>query len=241
MDNPGYVALTRQAGLLREFQVIANNIANAATTGYRAESVVFSEFVRGLTGPGAGVEAPLSMAAANARQTNLGQGGLSFTGGPLDLAIEGPGFFRIDTAGGERLTRAGHFALDAEGQVVNPDGFRLLDDGGAPIQVPPGAALAVSRDGTLSADGLPVAQIGLVVPDDPARLTREGGTLHRAEGDTLPADGAVLHQGYLEDSNVSPMAEMARMIAVQRAYEAGQAFLDREDQRIRNVIQTLSR
>jgi flagellar basal-body rod protein FlgF len=237
MDNPGYVSLTRQSGLMREMQAIAHNIANASTTGYRREGVLFSEFVRGL----AGQEAPLSMAAANARQTVLTQGSLTDTGGQLDIAIEGPGFFRIGTAAGERLTRAGHFALDAEGTVVNPDGRPLLDDGGAPIQVPPGASLSLARDGTLSAAGAPLARIGLVAPEDPAQLRRAAGVLLEATGATVPVEGSVLLQGFLEDSNVSPIAEMARMIAVQRAYEAGQAFLDREDQRIRNVVQTLTR
>jgi flagellar basal-body rod protein FlgF len=237
MDNAGYVTLTRQSGLMREMQVIAHNIANASTTGFRREGVLFSEFVRDLRGD----EATLSMASGNARQTFLSQGGLTFTGGDLDLAIEGPGFFRIETDQGERLTRAGHFAIDAEGQIVNQDGFRLLDDGGAPVQVPPGTTLSVARDGTLSADGEPVAQLGLVVIEDPADLRRESGTLHEATGPVRPAEGAVIHQGFLEDSNVSPIAEMARMITVQRAYEAGQKFLDREDERIRAVIQTLSR
>jgi flagellar basal-body rod protein FlgF len=237
MDNPGYVTLTRQSGLLREMQVIAHNIANAGTTGFRREGVLFSEFVRRLGGE----EAPLSMAAANARQTFLTQGALSPTGGQLDLAIEGNGFFRIQTDAGERLTRAGHFALNAAGEIVTPDGLRLLDDGGAPIQVPPGAAVSVAADGTISADGVPLAQLGLVVPENPADLRRHAGVLLEPTGPVVPAEGATLHQGFLEDSNVSPIAEMARMIAVQRAYEAGQAFLDREDQRIRTVIQTLSR
>lgn len=237
MDNPGYVTLTRQSGLLREMQTIANNIANASTTGFRREGVIFSEYVRNLQG----VEDSLSMAAANARQTWLTQGGLTMTGGALDLAIEGPGFFQVETDQGERLTRAGHFTIDDQGQIVNPDGFRLLDDGGAPILVPPGATLAVARDGTISADGEPVAQLGLVVPEDITRLTRQSGTLHVLDGPAAPAEGAVIHQGFLEDSNVNPLTEMARMIEVQRAYEAGQKFLDREDERIRAVIQSLSR
>lgn len=237
MDNPGYVTLTRQSGLMREMQVIAHNLANATTTGFRREGVIFSEYVRGL----AGQEAPLSMAAANARQTFLTQGGLSQTDGALDLAIEGPGFFRIATEQGERLTRAGHFALNAEGEIVTPDGFRLLDDGGAPIQVPPGATLTVSRDGTIAADGQPVGSLTPVAPEDPADIRRQAGALFEPTGPVAPVEGATVLQGFLEDSNVSPIAEMARMIAVQRAYEAGQAFLDREDQRVRTVIQTLSR
>ena len=237
MDNPGYVTLARQSGLMREMQVLAHNIANATTTGFRREGILFSEFVRGLRGE----EESLSMAAANARQTFLTQGALSPTGGALDLAIEGEGFFQVQTDQGARLTRAGHFALDAEGQVVTPDGLPLLDDGGAPIQVPPGATVSVARDGTLSADGEPLARLGLVVPEDPADLRRAPGVLLEPTGPVAPAETAVVLQGFLEDSNVSPIAEMVRMITVQRAYEAGQAFLDGEDRRIRTVISTLSR
>lgn len=237
MDNTVYVTLTRQSGLLREMQALAHNIANSATSGFRREGVIFSEYVRFVDGP----EQALSMATANARQTVLTQGGLSPTGGALDLAIEGPGFFRVQTGQGERLTRAGHFALSPEGEIVNPDGFRLLDDGGAPIQVPPGAVVFVGRDGTLSADGAPVAQLRPVAPQDPSELRRAAGVLLEATGETAPVEGAVVMQGFLEDSNVNPITEMARMIAVQRAYEAGQAFLDREDQRVRAIIQSLNR
>lgn len=237
MDNAGYVTLTRQNGLMRELQAVAHNIANASTTGFRREGVIFSEYVRGLQGS----EAALSMARGDARQTWLNQGGLNFTGGQLDLAIEGEGFFRIETDQGERLTRAGHFSIDAQGEIVNHDGYRLLDDGGAPIMVPPGAQLAVSRDGTISADGEPVAQLGMVRPEDPSQLSRVAGTLLEARGGLLPAEDSVIHQGFLEESNVNPMAEMARLIEVHRAYEAGQKFLDREDERIRAVIQTLGK
>ena len=237
MDNAGYVTLTRQNGLMRELQAVAHNIANASTTGFRREGVIFSEYVRGLHG----TEAALSMARGDARQTWLNQGGLNFTGGQLDLAIEGEGFFRIETDQGERLTRAGHFSINAQGEIVNHDGYRLLDDGGAPILVPPGAQLAVARDGTISADDEPVAQLGMVRPEDPSQLSRVAGTLLEARGGLLPAEDSVIHQGFLEESNVNPMAEMARLIEVHRAYEAGQKFLDREDERIRAVIQTLGK
>lgn len=238
MDNPGYAALTRQSGLVRELQVIAHNIANLSTTGFRREGVLFSEYVRGLDRQ----EAPLSMAAANARQTYLTQGGLTMTGGALDLAIEGPGFFLVETPDGERLTRAGHFSTDAAGEMVTADGHRLLDIGGAPVFVPADAGqIAIARDGTLSADGQPLARIGLVQPEDPAQLRRAGGTLHIPDGPLEPVTGAAILQGFLEESNVNPITEMARLIQVQRAYETGQKFLDREDERIRGVVQTLGR
>jgi flagellar basal-body rod protein FlgF len=238
MDNAGYVAITRQGGLVRELQLIANNMANVSTTGFRREGMLFSEFVRRLDG----AEAPLSMATGNARQTSLAQGAMAQTGGALDLAIEGDGFFLIETPQGERLTRGGHFQTTPEGEMVTPDGHALLDVGGARVFVPVDAGVvAVARDGTLSVDGAPLAQIALVRPEDPTQLRRITGVLLEPEGEIVPAEEAVIHQGFLEESNVNPLTEMARLIAVQRAYELGQSFLDREDERIRAVVQTLGR
>ena len=238
MDNATYAALTRQTGLAREMRVIAHNIANAETTGFRREGVVFSEFIRALDGP----EESLSMALGNTRQIIQSQGALIQTNGTFDLAIEGEGFFLIETPRGERLTRAGVFTPNAAGELVNMDGHRLLDAGGAPILVPPDArGISVARDGTLSADGQPVAEIGLHRPIDALDLQREAGGLFRVDGGFEPVEAPVIVQGFVEGSNVEPLSEIARMIAVQRAYEQGQRLLEREDERQRNVIQTLGR
>jgi len=236
MDNIGYIGLTRQSGLLQEMQTVANNIANLSTTGYRREGVVFTEFVRRA---GDGVPS-ISFASAGGRLTDPRQGALTATGGRLDFAIEGDGFFLLDTPRGPRLTRAGAFTLSSEGALVNNDGYRLLDAGEAPVFVPPGAAdIALAADGTLSADGQPLALIGTFLPADPGGMIREAGTRFRAEGGIRPAGPVRLMQGFLEASNVSPVQEMARMIEIQRAYELGQNFLDREDERIRSVVRVL--
>ncbi|MBK5934083.1 flagellar basal-body rod protein FlgF [Rhodovulum imhoffii] len=236
MDNTIYATLTRQSGLMREMQSIAHNIANASTGGYRREGVLFSEYVTALEGPGGA----LAMARANVRHIDLGQAPLTQTNAPLDFAIEGEGFFMVETPQGQRLTRAGSFTPNEMGELVTPDGHRLLDAGGAPVFMPPDTAdVALSADGALSAGGRPVADIGLVLPEDPTRMQRQSGTLFDPDGPTLPADTARLLQGYLEQSNVDPIGETARMIEVQRAYELGQNFLSREDDRIRNVIRTL--
>lgn len=238
MDNAGYAAITRLNGLQRELQLLANNMANISTTGFRREGVLFSEFVRNLDGG----EAPLSMASANARQTYFTQGAMTQTGAALDLAIEGNGFFLVETQQGERLTRAGHFQTNPDGEMVTPDGHALLDLGGARVFVPVEAGVvAIARDGTLSVDGAPLGQIAMVRPEDPTQLRRITGVLLEPLGEILPAEEAVIHQGFLEESNVNPLTEMARLIAVQRAYELGQSFLDREDERIRAVVQTLGR
>lgn len=236
MDNAGYTTISRQSGLLQEMQTIANNIANISTSGYRREGVIFAEFVRDLDSAGGS----LSMATARGRLTDSSQGALSQTNGTFDFAIEGSGFFTVETPDGMRLTRAGSFTSNDTGELVSMDGFRLLDSGGAAVFVPPDArTIGLSSDGTLSADGQPLAQIGLVLPENAAALERQGSALYKIDGPLVPVENAKILQGFLEQSNVDPVIEMARMIEVQHAYELGQKFLEREDERIRSVIRVL--
>lgn len=239
MDNAVYAALTRQSGLLAQMDAVANNIANLSTPGFRREGVMFSEYIQRLDGK----EPSLSMATANTRLLDLSQGALSRTGGSYDLAIEGDGFFLTGGPEGPRLTRAGAFTQDATGRIVTPAGAPLLDTGGSPVTVPPGARdVTIGTDGTVSADGTPLAQIGLYAPVDPTDLRHQSGTAFSAAAGVQPAvQPGRIRQGYLEDSNVNPVTEVARMIDVQRAYEMSQTFLDTEDQRVRGVIQTLGK
>lgn len=237
MENAIYTTLTRQVGLMREMQVVANNIANAATTGFRQEGVIFSEHVKRIEGGES-----LSMASAAVRNTSMMQGTLTQTGGPLDLAIEGDGFFLVQTAQGERLTRAGHFSASAEGELVTADGNPVLDAGGAPVFLPPDSTdLAIAPDGTVSSQGVPIAQIALVQPVDALNMIRETGVLFRADDGVEPSETGRIAQGFLEASNVDPISQIARMIEVQRAYEMGQNLMEREDERIRTAIKTFVR
>lgn len=236
METAGYATLSRQSGLIREMRLVANNIANAATTGYRQEGLVFSEYVR--SGPQG---ASLSMARGHVRNTSFEQGQLTRTGGRFDLAIEGDGFFLVETPAGERLTRSGSFSPNAEGDLVTMDGFRVLDAGGAPVFVPPGADIDIAADGTLSTEGRPLGQIGLYRPADPLALRREDGVMFESPAGVEPAEEARMLQGFLEGSNVNPIGQVARMIEVQRAYEMGQSFLETEHDRIRNAVKTLLR
>ncbi len=236
MESTSYITLSRQSGLQREMQVVANNIANAATTGFRAEGVVFSEYVKSVDDA-----ASLSMGQGNIGKTSFEQGGLRQTNSTFDFAIEGDGYFVIQTPMGDRLTRAGAFSPDAEGQLVTPDGFPVLDAGRAPLFVPTGAGkLAVSSDGTLSVDGAPVGQMAIVRPLEPLEMVREDGVMFRAEAGDEPAEDARVLQGFVEGSNVNPLLELSRMIEVQRAYEMGQSFLKTEDERVRAAVKTLT-
>jgi flagellar basal-body rod protein FlgF len=236
MDASGYVTLSRQSGLMNKMQGIANNIANASTIGFRREAIVFSEYVQS-TGDGPSI----SMGFGNIRVVDLLQAGMTQTGGSFDMAIQGGGFFMIDTPQGQQLTRSGAFTPGPDGTLVTDDGYNVLDAGGSSIFVPPDARnVAVAQDGTVSADGTPLGRIGLWQPSDPMSLIHQSGTRFTSSG-VEPATGGVILQGYLEESNVDPLREVSDMIAVQRAYELGQSFMDREDERSRTVIQTLGR
>lgn len=237
MGISSYVTVSRQSGLMNEMQIIANNIANSATTGYRQEGLVFSEFIDSAQG-----RSSLSLSRSQIHNTSMAQGTLTQTNGSFDFAIEGEGFFLVETPSGERLTRAGSFAPSPEGDLVTMDGYRVLDPGGSPVFVPGTVEkVSVASDGTISANGQPLGQIGLFMPSDPLGMVREGGVMFRADAGTEPAENARMLQGFLEGSNVNPISQLARMIEVQRSYEMGQSFLETEDERIRNAVKTLIR
>lgn len=236
MDNANYVALTRQSGLLKELQITANNIANASTTGYRAEGVVFAEMIEATNSEGGSV----SMTDARVRYTSEFAGVLSQTGGTFDVAIQGEGFFQVETPNGVRLTRNGAFSPNAQNELVTFDGYRVLDSGGAPIFIPPDdPKIAISSDGTVSNSQGPISQIGVVAPPDSADLIREDGVFFNAVNGAQQVEDASVLQGHIEGSNVDPVAQIARLIEVQRAYESSQKFLEKEDERVRSVVRTL--
>jgi flagellar basal-body rod protein FlgF len=238
MDSAGYTAITRLSGLNREMDTIANNIANISTTGFRKEGLIFSEYIQKLEPD----EPSLSMADAGVRHTQNSQGALTQTGGTFDLAIEGDGFFLVETPQGEALTRAGSFTPNAEGDLVTNDGNRVLDVGGAPIFVPPDAkSIAVASDGTMSADGQPLTQIGLYLPIDPNSMNRTNGVMFTTDAGVEPVEDVVIVQGFVEGSNVNAVSEITRMIEVQHAFELSQTFVEKEDERIRSVFSTLGR
>lgn len=237
MGTAGYATLSRQSGLMNEIRVVANNIANATTTGYRQEGLVFSEYIQEARN-----QPSLSMARAEVRNTSLQQGVLTQTNGKFDLAIEGDGFFMLETDGGDRLTRAGSFTPNAAGDLVNMSGHRVMDANGAPIFIPPDAqTVHIASDGTISADGRLVGQVGLYQPVNPAGMIREGGVVFRIDDGAEPTDGATIMQGFLEGSNVNAIDQVSRLVEIQRAYELGQSFLKSEDERIRNAVKNLIR
>jgi len=244
MDSSNFIGISRQSGLLKEMNVIANNIANAGTIGFRREGAIFSEFVvqagsDNTSGHGDHLKNSVAIGRLGAHYSDFSTGNLSRTGGALDLAIDGEGFFLIGTPDGERLSRAGNFQTDRDGALITPDGQFVLDDAGSSIQIPPGAGLiTIGGDGTISAGGEPLGKIGIVTAP-PASLTRLGGNLWQAQDGFTTVENPTLIQGFLEDSNVNPILEISRMIEVQRAYEAGQKILDTDNDLVAKTISAI--
>ncbi|WP_273185659.1 flagellar hook-basal body complex protein [Hyphomonas adhaerens] len=242
MSNAIYAMLGRQQGLMQEMQVVANNLANSSTTGYKSDRALFGEF---LVATGS-QSSSLSMGGLAGHSFAMSQGALKITGGEMDFAIQGDGFFLVNSEQGQRLTRAGHFQLSTDGQLVDMNGSAVLSAAGAPISIPQNASeIRVAADGTVtvsSGDGLPpqeVGQIGVVTVDEEATLVRDSNSYFSAPDGHRPAENNEVVQGALEQSNVSPVLEVARMIEVQRAYEAGQALFEREDQRVSQIISAI--
>jgi flagellar basal-body rod protein FlgF len=237
MNNTVYVALSKQAGLAKELNSVANNIANVSTAGYRREGMLFSEYVRALEPQ----DRSISQANIGGHYFDATPGALTQTGGQFDVAIEGEGYFQVETPFGERLTRHGGFMVDAEGQLITSDGHRVLGDGGSPIAIPAEAtSITIAQDGSIAADGAPIGRIGLVTAD-PTTLAREGANLLRADGETTQIENPKLRQGFIEESNVNAVLEVSRLIEVQRAYEMGQQLLKDEDERISKTVDAMRR
>lgn len=208
--------------LQRRQEVVANNLANVDTHGFKGERV----FAR-MLGDGMGPVADTT--------TDLRGGALRQTGAPLDLAIGGDGFLVVDTPNGERLTRGGSFRLDDEGRVVDARGNALLTDGG-PLIVQ-GGTVEVDGAGRIRVDGRDVGTLRVEdVPPD-TELLHEEGTLFVATEGTIPVDGGdrQIRQGHLEDSNVSSIDALVDMISIQRAYAAAQKSMVTLDE-IRGTI-----
>ncbi|MFW5679197.1 MAG: flagellar basal-body rod protein FlgF [Pseudomonadota bacterium] len=236
MDAIGYVALSRQLGLERQLATIANNIANANTTGFLAEDMSFEAVLQR-----ASRDVDIAYVQDISPRPDLTEGEIKVTQSPLDLAIAGDGFFAVQTDAGIRYTRAGHFRLDEENRLVTFDGQPVLDDGDQPIELPgeDPSAVQVAADGTMSMDGEIFATLKRARFLEPERLVREGAMLFASDEAPLPADGATVYQGALEASNVQPILEMTNMMRTTRAFEATQKLIESQHDLSRQTVERL--
>lgn len=239
MENSIFVGLSRQVALQRQMDTIANNIANMSTPGYREQNMVFVEYMEKLKGnPDA-----LSMVLDYGQYQDTRPGPIKLTGNQLDFAIQGPGFFGVQTPDGSiQYTRAGNFQVDANGTLVDGRGNPVADAGGGTIVIPKDASrIYVSDDGFLSTDQGQIGQIMVSEFANLQTLEAQGNGLYKATtSPAVPAEESIIKQGMLESSNVNPVTEMTRMIEVSRAYESTQRMLMAEHERQRTMIQRMT-
>lgn len=245
MDNVLYVGLSRQMVLQHEMEVIANNVANVDTTGFKVEALMVQtdpEKVQNTPGGGSPLNNSVNFPLDAGVVRDFTQGELKRTGSDLDLAVQGKGFFRINTANGDRYTRDGAFTLDAQGRIVTADGDPVQGDGGDIILDPKKGPPSISADGVVSQQGAVIGKVALVSFDNLAALTKQGDGQFSNDSNlaTVPADGKV-RQGMLEQSNVQPILQITRLIQVSRAYENVSQMMDQTGQLSTNAIDRLGK
>jgi flagellar basal-body rod protein FlgF len=228
--------------LRRQLDIVANNIANADTTGFKAEALLTNTEQRG-PAKNAQVHHTARFVLDNGVSRNFGQGSLKQTGGDLDVAIEGEAFFTISTEDGDRYTRDGRFKLDPTGRLITQGGEAVLDEGGGEITLRrEGSAPSIAADGTISQDGQRVARLGVVRFDNLGALSKTGEGRYLADGaEPVPATGVPVRQGMLESSNVNPVLEVVNLIEVSRAYERVTRMIDQTQDLSRRAVDRLGK
>jgi flagellar basal-body rod protein FlgF len=243
MENALLIGLSRQLALAREADVIANNVANVGTNGFKAQHSRFEEYLmptaRGDAFPSS--DRRISYVMDRGTGLDFGQGAIERTGNPLDVAVRGEGYFAVQTPRGERYTRDGAFALNAGGELVTGSGAKVMGDAGPIAFSPQEDRIEIGADGTISTSQGVRGKLKLVRFDRPQTLTAEGDNLFAspAPGQPLGKDGKV-ESGALERSNVRSVVEMTRLMEVSRAYQNVSAMLQRTDELRRNAIQKLA-
>ncbi len=243
MENAAYVALSRQMTLRRELDIVANNIANADTTGFKVEQLLLGEEI-GERARNAFIRPGVSFVLDNGVGRDFGQGALKQTGRTLDFAIEGEGaFFALKDGGGDAYTRDGAFTLDPEGRLTTQAGAAVQGDGGDIILDPALGQPAVAADGTISQNGQRVGRLGVVRFDTLAVLEKGGDGLYRnaSNAAALDANDVQVRQGMLEGSNVNPIIEITNLIAIQRAYESVSRMIENTNDLSRRAVERLGR
>ena len=242
MANAGYIGLSLQMALRQEMDVVANNVANLSTNGFKGERLVFQEQLSkaARSHVDSGVSPRVSMVVDAGTYRDTAQGSFQKTGNPLDVALQGDGYLVVQATEGLRYTRAGAMQLNASRQLCDHNGFPVMGNGG-PITLPQGENdVTVTSDGTVVTNGGAQGQLSIMRFANEQNLQAASGGTYTTKEAPLPAADTTVLQGALESSNVQPISEMTRMIQLQRAYENVQHLLDNENDRETNAISKIT-
>ena len=242
MENALLIGLSRQTALGRELDVIANNMANVTTNGFKARDARFREYLMPVARADAfpWPDQRLSYVIDSGTPIDMESGSIEITNNPLNAAIRGDAFFAVQTTGGERYTRNGAFEINERGQLVTSDGNPVLGQSG-PITVgPEETGVSIAPDGAVLTSQGERGRIRLVRFNNPQGLDNVGANLFSAAEPAQAAPNARVQGGALERSNVKPVLEMSRMIDVNRAYTSVAAMMTRMDELRRSAISRLA-
>jgi flagellar basal-body rod protein FlgF len=252
MENALLIGLSRQTALQRELDVVANNIANVNTSGFKADGAVFAAFLQTANSDlSASPHRRLGMVQDKMTWHDMSQGTIQQTGGPLDVAIDGEGMLVVQTARGERYTRNGALQLNNIGELVTLTGDKVLGDNGPIVLQATDRDISITKNGTIKVrEGVSLnsdstrGKLRLVTFASPQQLRKDGASTFAApEGVQpipLPDANANVVQGSIEKSNVRPVIEMTRMIELTRAYTQVATILQQQGDLRKNSIQQLA-
>ncbi len=254
MEMSMYSAIFGALSTEMRLNLSANNLANVNTTGYKRDRVSFEDTYLRMAhdyhvDPRGDIREKELLPRANLiakprlaeQRIDFSQGALTLTGNPLDLAIQGPGFFKVTSGGTTYYTRNGAFHRSAEGQLVTDQNYTVLGNGG-PIEVPSGKSLSVDGSGAIYVDGAQVGQVDVVAVQNPQALQKYGSNLYMGQNGQPVQEGPLeagqteVAQGYLEKPNVEVVEEMVNMIETQRSFEAYQKVMSGSSEMDTKVI-----
>lgn len=244
-----YTAASGMLAAMRRMETVTNNLANAQTVGFKQERTAAMSFAEMLVYEQGGPtpDAPLGElgmgAIAEEPLLDFTQGSLQQTERSFDLALEGPGFFSVQAPDGVRYTRDGSFTRDALGRLTTVQGDLVLDETGAPIEIP-GGRFEVALDGTVRVEGEEIARLGIVEFDLEQPLKKVGNNqfVPRIEGDQpRPAEATAVRQGFVEASNVDLAGAQTTLLELQRAYQASQRMIQFQDELVGRAVNEIAR
>jgi flagellar basal-body rod protein FlgF len=217
MDPLAAMAASGMRSRMESLDLLANNIANASTGGYKADREFYSLYAA----PEADNEGT-TMPVIQRLYTDLSQGALQATGNSLDVALSGKGFFAVQGPSGPLYTRSGNFRLAADGKLISAEGYPVRGTGGAPIKLPGTQPIEISSDGTVTQDGQAIGQLQVADFTSGAGLSKHGNNYFRAAdsaGQVAMPTGTTVEQGKLEASNSGTAESAVRLISIMRQFE----------------------
>ncbi|MGE3769723.1 MAG: flagellar basal-body rod protein FlgF [Bdellovibrionales bacterium] len=239
MESISLIALSRAAVLQRHMDIVANNIANSSTSGYKAERVLF-EVAETKPTP----NQPLDFVIDRGSYRDFSAGDVQMTSNPLDVALNGEGFFAVRLPDGKTAyTRNGSFTINTEGMLVDHKGSIVIGEGGTELSFPAETKdISIGSDGTISTEQAVLGKLQINTFDQPQLLRPYGDNYYVADrGTPGPNVDTRVIQGAIEGSNVSGVKEMTDMMQIVRSYQSVQKILESEHERIRNAISKIGR